>query len=446
MVGSHTHGALRPRLKQATLVMGVVLAVLLSGGARAESGGWREVAPMPDPRWFHTAGVGSDGKIYVYGGYVRNDNSLREYGLGKWSLVIFDPTTNTWARGPGVSDYRLRVRFRGVKTRILPNNKAVDELEWLDREDVSRVPHELFSGEADPFGKVHWFNITGLGAVFFDPKENSWKQQPSPVILADNPEWTVKDLRTDIPSRRAEGSFPAYRRTVATTATSPDGKIYVIGGTGDPIAPWERRLQFSLLAAVDVYDMTTNTWKTIAPLHHARQLHAAAFGADGNLYVFGGYAGEGGYQHHPEDPDDQAKAEAARRAAMTSVASVEMYDPTRDAWTERAPMPRPRQEAGAALGADGRIYVVGGTYSYMSPLPVDDVDIYDPRTDRWSRAPSLRHPRRAHAVVVTSEGRIYAIGGHVIRSGLSAWLPSPVESFGRDLRATVEVLETKPSP
>jgi len=91
--------------------------------------------------------------------------------------------------------------------------------------------------------------------------------------------------------------------------------------------------------------------------------------------------------------------------------------------------------------------VVGGTYSYMSPLPVDDVDIYNPGTDRWSRAPSLQHPRRALAVVSTRDGRIFAIGGHTIRSGPSALLPGPpVEEQGRDLRATVEVLETKPSP
>lgn len=409
--------------------------------------GWHEIAAMPDPRWFNAAGVGSDGKIYVYGGYVRNDQGSRKYGMDKWSLVVFEPKTNTWTRGPAVGEYRVRVRQLADRYTIRGHGKNTRESYWWEHESESRNPHELFSGEADPLGKIYWFNINGLGAVFFDPARGVWDQQPSAMAIEDDPDFKFGDPKRGISSRRLAGSFPQYMHMVATAATSPDGKIYVIAGLGDPVVPWDKTVRYKLLAAVDVYDPLRNTWRSIAPLHTPRQLHAATFGADGKLYVFGGYAGEGGYESHANDPDDRVKAEAATKAAMTSLASVEMYDPTNDTWTERAPMPRPRQEMGAALGADGRIYVVGGTYSYMDPLPVDDVDIYDPRTDSWSRGRSLQHPRRALAVVGTSDGRIYAIGGHTIRSGLASWLPgSPVEEQGRDLRATVEVLETKPSP
>jgi len=90
-------------------------------------------------------------------------------------------------------------------------------------------------------------------------------------------------------------------------------------------------------------------------MHQARQLHAAAFGVDGRFYVFGGYEGIGSYTSNPNDPDDHAKAEATGRSAQTSLASVEMFDPKTNTWTERAAMPRPRQQAGAVLGSDGRI-------------------------------------------------------------------------------------------
>lgn len=426
-------------MKLAGSLVCLLLAAPFAGGTAAFASEWREVAPMPEPRWFHTAGVGSDGKIYVYGGYVRTARSLREYGLGEWSLVIYDPATHGWTRGPRVMPYRLRRRRRVSAGTIYRK-----DVSWKEDEIEGRVENEVFSGEADPLGLIHWFENTGLGAVVFDPSKSEWTQMPSPMVLADKPDWTLEDLRKGISKTRYEGTFPANARTVATTATSADGKIYVIGGTA---LQSKEAVEIELLAGVDVYDAAANTWKSIASMREARQLHAAAFGPDGKLYVFGGYAGTGGYQSHPNDPGDQAKAEVARRAAQTSLASVERYDPSTNTWMERAPMPRPRQQAGAALAADGRIYVVGGTYSYMSPLPVDDVDIYDPRTDRWSRGPSLRHPRRSHAVVATADGRIYAIGGHVIRSGLSAWLPgSPVEENGQDLRATVEVLETKPNP
>jgi hypothetical protein len=127
--------------------------------------------------------------------------------------------------------------------------------------------------------------------------------------------------------------------------------------------------------------------------------------------VFGGYHGTGRYDPHPEDPDDERKAEEDRQYARHALAGVECYDPAADNWMERAPMPLPRQNMSAALGADGRIYVIGGFESYSGSTPQKDVQIYDPRTDRWVEGPSLNTPRGDHAVVATPDGKIYVIGG-----------------------------------
>lgn len=81
-------------------------------------------------------------------------------------------------------------------------------------------------------------------------------------------------------------------------------------------------------------------------------------------------------------------------------------------WRARAPMPQARAEVGvAALG--GRVYVVGGTVLREGGAPIFAsrlVTRYNPRTDRWSRRAPL--PRGlTHVGVAALRGRLYAVGG-----------------------------------
>lgn len=59
---------------------------------------------------------------------------------------------------------------------------------------------------------------------------------------------------------------------------------------------------------------------------------------DGRIFVFGG------------NPDDGAAPSAA----------AYVYSPATDDWATVTPMPRPRNTHSAAIGPDGRIYLVGG--------------------------------------------------------------------------------------
>jgi N-acetylneuraminic acid mutarotase len=239
---------------------------------------------------------------------------------------------------------------------------------------------------------------------------------------------------------------PAWYRYTPTLATSADGLVYITGGSARPAKEPNARPEIS--AAVEVWDARTNEWRELAPMRHARKLHAAAVDRRGRLFVFGGSAANVSTTR----TDDETRASFERRAkenhdkAATSLASVEMYDPETNRWSERAPMPIPRQAMGADLGADGRIYVVGGAPSYTHPRPMAVVEIYDPERDRWETGPSLRYRRRSHAVVATPDGQIYAIGGFVgprertLRQRLAG------DFIEADLGATVEVLDTRPKP
>ncbi len=225
----------------------------------------------------------------------------------------------------------------------------------------------------------------------------------------------------------------------------PDGKIYLNGGVGWRIeiagVPHE---DMKLLDILLVYDPATKTWSVKAPMNQARQLHASAFGSDGKLYVFGGYHGTGRYAPNRDDPDDARKEELDRQYALHALDSVECYDPESDTWTPRHPMPKGRQNMGAALGADGRIYVVGGYESYTGSFAQKDVQIYDPKTDSWTMGPRLKTARGNHAVVATPDGKIYALGGTNSESVVTplTFITGRTWKRGGPL-ASVEVLDTK---
>jgi N-acetylneuraminic acid mutarotase len=61
--------------------------------------------------------------------------------------------------------------------------------------------------------------------------------------------------------------------------------------------------------------------------------------ADGKLYAIGGVIDPSGSQ---------------------ILQAVEAYDPVTNSWMDRASMPRRRENFGAAVGPDGRIYIFGG--------------------------------------------------------------------------------------
>jgi N-acetylneuraminic acid mutarotase len=394
---------------------------------------------MPNPRWFHASALGGDGKIYVYGGYVYDSDGLRQYGVKEYSLAIYDPKADAWTRGPEVPPYRNRGRKRFARGRIDENGNVYQEFHEKELIGEQRAVHELITGSSGALGRPHWLNHYAW--IWFDVEKGEWSY---PAVL---PLW-VENLDFDRekspkgPSLMSEGG-PLYFRYSGTLATDGGQLIYISGGNGRPVdEPLARSV---VLNALESYDVRTNQWKLLAPMHQPRDLHAAAVDREGRLFVFGGHEAPGVTKRAEGESDESFKRRSAEnsRKASTSLVSVEMYDPKTNRWTDRAPLPTPRQEMGAALGADGRIYVVGGSTSYSNPTPLAVVEIYDPATDSWETSPPLKHPRRAHQVVGTPEGRIYAIGGSVARRTPRWFFESP--NTVPKLGASVEVLETAPA-
>ena len=175
--------------------------------------------------------------------------------------------------------------------------------------------------------------------------------------------WTYK---ANMPTRR-----------LMTGGGVVDGRIYVLGGAPS---------NFSLTAAVEMYDPGSDSWTRMADMPSGR-CGPATCTIDGKIYVFGGV--------HPSPYSGATK-------------SVYIYDPQTDSWTRKQDMPFPNAWCGIAV-VDGIVYLIGGMHS-VSSAPFSTVMAYDPATESWAEKAAMPTARGALSACVV-DGRIYAIGG-----------------------------------
>jgi N-acetylneuraminic acid mutarotase len=93
---------------------------------------------------------------------------------------------------------------------------------------------------------------------------------------------------------------------------------------------------------------------------------------------------------------------------FTTVGRVFSYDPNADAWTEHDPMPTATERGASAVAVvDAAIYVLGGL---RSGAPVADAWRFETATEQWTPLPDLPSARD-HLVAAAVDGKVYAIGG-----------------------------------
>ncbi|MDB4930796.1 MAG: uncharacterized protein JWM10_3280, partial [Myxococcaceae bacterium] len=184
----------------------------------------------------------------------------------------------------------------------------------------------------------------------------------------------VYDPATNAWTTRA--AMPATAWALAS-ATLTDGRMLAISGYNGVYT-----------SSVYAYNPTTNAWATLAPVLTARYHAAAARGADGRVFLFGG------------------------RNSAGMVATAEAYNPVTNAWsTVRAPTTA-RQGASAVTAADGRIYLFGGFTDAGTTSQTSTVEIYDPVTNTWAAGPTLGTTRSYAGAALGADGRIYLAGGY----------------------------------
>jgi N-acetylneuraminic acid mutarotase len=161
-----------------------------------------------------------------------------------------------------------------------------------------------------------------------------------------------------------------------------DGKIYVAGGRPP------RGHDFA------VYDPKTDRWEVLPNLPTQRN-HIAGAAMNGRIYVAGGRL-EGGFQ-----------------SEKTTV--FEVFDPKTRRWSVAAPMLKARSGMNGVV-ANGCFHVWGGEHAGGM---FADHDVYDPRTDRWTKLPDMPIPVHGVTGAAFSNGLIWVTGGGISNGGSS---------------------------
>ncbi|WP_447984034.1 Kelch repeat-containing protein [Nitrospira sp. Nam74] len=200
--------------------------------------------------------------------------------------------------------------------------------------------------------------------------------------------FSVAGEETPSPRGSWKSMTPAPSARTEVAAAAVGNKIYVVGGFSEPSLSNIKDLAITPL--VEEYDSATDHWTARAPLPEG--LHHVGIGVvDNRLYVIGGF-------------------KQSLMSVWKPVATVYVYDPAHDTWTEASPMPTARGAlAVAELG--GTLYAVGG-YDGDGNTPA--VEAYDPIHNSWSARAPLLTPRD-HLATTTVNGTMYAIGGRLNR-------------------------------
>ena len=167
--------------------------------------------------------------------------------------------------------------------------------------------------------------------------------------------------------------MPSARSRLAAVA-GPDGKIYAIGGSTTSMLD---RTGYSSL--VEVYDPTTNSWTTAAPMNTPRVGLAAAV-SGGKIYAFGGYGRPPGY-------------------TARYLVTVEAYDPVSNSWSSSPSMKAARYGLAAAGAANGLIYLIGGKNE--SSVPPSNNEEYIPSSGASSYIAGLPSGQRSELAAVS---------------------------------------------
>jgi N-acetylneuraminic acid mutarotase len=114
------------------------------------------------------------------------------------------------------------------------------------------------------------------------------------------------------------------------------------------------------------------------------RINAGVAAVNGILYVIGG----------------------AKDQTLQGLPTVDAYDPIKDTWTTKAPLPTPRYGAGIGV-INGSIYVIGGSQKVDSYTGA--FEIYSPLTNKWTTKTPIPTPKKG-VVTAVMNNLLYVLG------------------------------------
>src|SRR5689334_22885603 len=166
-----------------------------------------------------------------------------------------------------------------------------------------------------------------------------------------------------------------------TATVLKDGRVLVAGGTTSGGA---------VSNAAEIYDPASNSWSAVAGgMTAARSGHTASRLQDGTVLIAGGQGAAGALNSL------EIFAPVPAPGAFTAVTS--------------AMLSSPRQEHAAAVLADGRVLIAGGSDGSTS---LNSTDIFDPATGSIAAGPAMAGARAGLSATALLNGNVLLAGGN----------------------------------
>jgi len=296
------------------------------------SGTFARTGDMTAPRYCHTATLLPDGRVLIAGGY-----STPQAGVPTNTAEIYDPSTGSFAAtGNMISGHgcqQANLLFDG-RVLIVGGSGAGNP-----------APNaELY----DPAGGT----FASAGAYASDTSGFNTCQGGVSTVLSDGKVLIVLESASAEIFDPAAGSFTAtanvgspqvfppygidFNDGLPTATLLLNGKVLLAGGGDDS----------GIHANAELYDASTGAFTATGAMTTGRDGQTATLLPDGTVLMAGGYL------YGPGD---------------VTLASTELYDPARDAFTPSGNMTTPRGGGQTAtLLTDGRVLIAGSRNSSVA--------------------------------------------------------------------------------
>lgn len=308
-----------------------------SSGAEASAA----LAPMPMARGGVACAVGTDNKVYVFGGFDTNHSPTVD-------VLIYDPASNSWSTGVNM----LTGRF-AAGVALGQQNGTFIVTGGFVQGGMTTNDTEMFNAFMSPGGTwtplspmptpVGAAGVAGIGLTYVAGGASA----PTATAVGTLQTFQVGNQWSNQPLP----PMPTPRKFLG--AATPQGNLLTIGGFDSTGAASK---------SVELYSQGTNMWSTLAPMPTPRGKLAVA---QGNNVVFALGGAENG-----------------------ALATLESYDPNNNMWSTLPPMPTPRAGLCAAwvkgnMGP-GLLYAIGGDDGQTTAGTVyANVEAYDPNAMTW---------------------------------------------------------------
>ncbi len=242
---------------------------------------WSDVQPMANARWYPTLTKLPDGRMLAVSGSSDCPDCATPGAIHNGIVPapeIFDPATNTWSTVTGAN----------LRLPLYPNMYVLPD----GRIFAATTAEEAIASRVLDLNARTWSVVDsavreGGSSVMYLPGKilktgKAWNPD-YPVAAATNEAWVI-DMNQTGPTWRQVSSM-AFPRTQHQLTVLPDGTVLATGGSRNS----DVNDQANAVLAAELWDPTTETWRTLSSGVVPRLYHSSAtLLPDGRVEIGGG--------------------------------------------------------------------------------------------------------------------------------------------------------------